>query len=360
MKILHVCSAREIGGGERYVADVTNSLAERGHQVFLTLYPNAPIKDELFKVPKENLMFSKMRNAIDVSGIFRLKKHIEMVQPQIVHAHIARDYPIAAIASRLTNTPFVFTRHMLFPLKKIQKLVLNNVAGIIAPSKAIAEELFKQKLFLSEIIKTIPYGININHFSDSKLNKQNKTFTIGNIGHIAPIKGFDTFIRAAKIVLEKNPNFKFVIVGEDKSSDGRNRKKIEQLISDLNLQSNVELVGWTDDIRPFLKDFDIFVSTARMEAFGLVMIEAMMSKTPVIATKSEGALEIIENEDIGILIEIDDVENLAKSILDLAANETKRKNLGEKGQDHVVKNYSVESMVDSIEEFYQEIINRTP
>ncbi len=358
MKILQICSARSIGGGERYLADLSNSLAKRGHDVFVALAPDAPLKDELYSVPKDNILFSRMRNALDVFSAFELADFVRRNDIEIIHAHLARDYPLAAAAARLANTPFVLTRHVLFPLKRLQKLVLKNVSGIIAPSNAIAESLEKQNLFPLDKITIIRYGINLEHFSPAE-KTPNETFLVGTIGHLAPIKGHDVFVRAAEIVLKKRESIRFVIVGEDKSHSGKNRRELEDLIARLDLKSKIEIAGWIDDVRPFLQKFDLFVSAARAEAFGLVIVEAMLLEIPVIATGSEGALEIIEDGTSGILVPNEDAENLAKAILDLFSNKDKCKHLSRNGRRRVEEHFSLERMVSKTEEFYRRVLGKT-
>lgn len=360
MKILQVCSAREIGGGERYLADLSNSLAERGHDVFVALSPAAPLASELFAVRKENILFSRMRNALDVWSAFELAGFIRKNRVEIVHAHLARDYPLAAFAVRLAGKPLVLTRHVLFPLNSLHKFFLKNVGGIIAPSNAIAESLKKQKLFPSNRIQTIRYGIDLKRFFNKKVEKSSgETFVVGTIGHLAPIKGHDVFIRAAQTILEKRQDIRFVIVGEDKSRTGENRLNLEAQIAESGWQSKIELAGWTDDVRPFLQKFDLFVSAARAEAFGLVMVEAMLFGLPVVATRSEGASEIIENGVSGILVPNEEAEILAERILELFDDENKREQLRNNGRRRAREHFSLERMVTETEEFYRRVLKNS-
>lgn len=357
MKILQICSARLIGGGERYLADLSNSLAARGHEVFVALAPGAPLKDELFAVPKDNFLFSRMRNALDIFSAFELADFARRNQIEIIHAHLARDYPLAAFAARLAKKPFVLTRHVLFPLKRLQKLVLKKVGGIVAPSNAIAESLAAQNIFPPDKIEIIRYGINVEHFSPREKTPR-EIFTVGTIGHLAPIKGHDVFVRAAAIVLQKRENIRFIIVGEDKSHSGKNRRELEDLIARLNLKSKIELAGWTDDVRPFLQKFDLFVSAARAEAFGLVIVEAMLAGLPVVATRSEGALEIIEDGASGILVPNESAEILATAILELFRHRHKREHLIENGRRRVEEHFSLERMVSKTEKFYRRVLEK--
>jgi glycosyltransferase involved in cell wall biosynthesis len=357
MKLLQICSARSIGGGERYLADLSNSLTERGHDVFVALAPDAPLKDELSGVPKGNFLFSRMRNALDIFSAFELADFARRNNIEIIHAHLARDYPLAALTARIANKPFVLTRHVLFPLKRLQKYFLKNVRGIIAPSNAIAESIKKQNLFSPDKITIIRYGIHLKHFSRVE-KTPDETFVVGTIGHLAPIKGHDVFVRAAAIVLKKQPNIRFVIVGEDKLPSGKNRRELEDLIGQLNLKSKIELAGWTDDVRPFLQKFDLFVSAARAEAFGLVIVEAMLYGLPVVATRSEGATEIIEDGTSGILTPNEDAEAMANTILELFEDENERERLNSNARRRVEEHFSLDRMVTKTEEFYRCVVEK--
>ena len=360
MKILQICSARQIGGGERHLADLSNSLANRGHRVFFAVAPGSPVVAELDSAAPENIFFVGRRNALEVFSARRLANFIRRNEIEIIHAHLAKDYPIGAVAARLAGKPFVFTRHVLFPMKRLQKYALQNVRGIIAPSKAVADSLRRQNLFPPEIISTIHNGIDPKRFTRANKNQknQNADFIVGTIGHLAPIKGHDIFIRAAFNILQKRRNVRFIIVGEDKSRSGENRREIESLIASLNLQSNVEISGWTNDVRPFLQKFDLFVSAARSEPFGLVILEAMAARIPVIATRSEGATEIIEDETSGILIPPENHEKMAQAILDLADDSARRELLGNAGRKRVEDYFSLEKMVSETEEFYRRVLQK--
>lgn len=159
--------------------------------------------------------------------------------------------------------------------------------------------------------------------------------------------------------MKKRENIRFVIVGEDKSHSGKNRRELEDLIEQLDLKSKIELAGWTDDVRPFLQKFDLFVSAARAEAFGLVIVEAMLYGLPVIATASEGALEIIENETSGILVPNEDAETLAKTILELFDDKDKREHLIRNGRRRAREHFSLGKMVSQTEEFYRRVLARS-
>ena len=147
MRILHICSAREIGGGERYLADLVNTLRRREHEVFAALRPRSPVLAELSSLPPENVIELPMRNALSVTSALRLSRFVRDHGIEIIHAHLARDYPIAALAAGRSSARLVLTRHVLFPLSRVHRLALRRTARVIAVSEAVAGGLRAQNIF---------------------------------------------------------------------------------------------------------------------------------------------------------------------------------------------------------------------
>lgn len=358
MRILQMCSADSIGGGERHVADLSNELAKRGHDVFVAIKPNSPLRN-LLDLPSQNVKTSRIKNALDISSARELAKFVRAKEIEIVHAHLGRDYPLAAMCSLFSGKPYVLTRHVLFPMKSLNALVLRRAAGAIAVSNAVANALLKQNIFPPEKITVINNGIDVKRFSLSENKNIEKIFfCVGTIGALSPIKGHDVFLRAAAKVLQQNANVEFEIVGEDESAQKKTEAEIKQTISEMNLQNPVRLRGWLDDVRPFLQSLDVFVSASRFDAFGLVIAEAMACGVPVIVSETEAAREIIGNDDCGILFPIDDSNALATAILELLENPRKREHLQSSARKRIEQNFSLEKMVDETEIFYRRAITK--
>ena len=115
MKILQISSAQSLGGGERHLADLVNGLTLRGHEVFVALRPNSPLVQEL-EVPRERIITLALRNSLDAASARELSRLVKRNKIEIVHAHMARDYPLAAFAVRKNPAALVITRHVLFEL----------------------------------------------------------------------------------------------------------------------------------------------------------------------------------------------------------------------------------------------------
>jgi glycosyltransferase involved in cell wall biosynthesis len=357
MKILQICSAKLVGGGETHLADLSAALAERGHELFFALRPNSPVPSILHDVSTSHIVNAGMVNAADIASAFRIARFARRNRVDILHAHIARDYPIAAAASMFSGIPFVLTRHLLFPMKRLQKAALRRTAGVIAPSKAIFDALTADRIFPAEKITLIPHGIDTDRWA-RPLERRGRKFTVGSVGHLSPIKGFDVLLHAAAAIGRSRPDLRFTIVGEDKSPGGRNRLELEKLIFDLDLKDRVEMTGWTDDVRAEFAEMDIFVSAARVEAFGLVIAEAMAAGLPVIASRSEGALEMIEDGVSGVLVPLEDASALADAVLALADDVPKQMSLVKNARSRVRARFSLERMAAETEDFYRSVLKR--
>ncbi|HEY0349668.1 MAG TPA: glycosyltransferase family 4 protein [Pyrinomonadaceae bacterium] len=353
MRILQICSAREIGGGERHLADLASALAGRGHEVFAALSPASPVRAELRSLPSENIIELPMRNSLNLASALRLSRFVREHQIEIVHAHVARDYPLAALATGRSQARLVLTRHVLFPLNRIHRLTLRRTSRVIAVSQAVAASLYASSIFAPEKIITIHNGLDINKFARAiKDPAPGRKLRVGMVGHIAPIKGQEDFVRAAAIVQTDRDDVEFIIAGEDKSHSRENRVALEKLIGDLKMDHAIKLTGWVDDVANLLSMLDLFVSPARSEPFGLSIVEAMAAGVPVVATASEGAREIIEDNQTGRLVPVGDSEAMAAAILDLLKARTDRKRLAENALVSLREHFSLDRMVERTVDVY--------
>ena len=119
---------------------------------------------------------------------------------------------------------------------------------------------------------------------------------VGTVGELTQLKGQQDFLRAAAQISKHIAGCTFIIAGIDHSPDGKNEAEIERLIDELKLREQVRRVKWLDESGPTLLCLDVFVSASHTESFGLAIVEAMASRTAVVATETEGAREIIRDE----------------------------------------------------------------
>lgn len=365
MRILQISSAQSLGGGERHLADLANGLVGRGHDVYVAVRPNSPLVNELRDVRKENIVKLALRNSLDAKSARDLSKLVHRNQIQIVHAHMARDYPLAAYAAvKNPGSRLIVTRHVLFRLSRLHRITLAKSARIIAVSQAVASQLRADAIVPPEKITVVLNGIDTATFQEARQrftrpqfltswNLPEDCLLVGTVGELTPLKGQEDFLRAAVQVLKQQPAGYFIIAGIDHSQGNEHRTHIEQLIKELNLSERVRLVGWMEDLAQLYCALDVFVSASHTESFGLALAEAMASGTAVVATETEGARELIQSGETGLLVPIGNVDELAKSILALLADMNETVRLGTAAQQSASTRFSVERMIAETEEIYR-------
>jgi L-malate glycosyltransferase len=363
MKILQVSSASSFGGGERYLVDLVNRLADRGHELFAALRPNSPVEAHLGLAPGR-LKTLPLRNALDAPSAQALASFVKHQQIDVVHAHMARDYSLAAYATRRNPTSrLVVTRHVLFPLNRFHRRTLSQVARVIAVSQAVGRQLESQALVPSERIAVIPNGIDITRFDRARhaldrsallesLRLPADSILVGSIGELRTLKRHDDFIRSAAMLAEQFPRTRFLVAGVDTSPNKEVRSQLERLVEELKLGGRVYLLGWLDNAAELVCALDIFVSASETESFGLAIGEAMAAGRAVVSTATEGACELIENQLSGLLVPIGDVERMKEAIALLLSDENRRSELGIRARERIEKHFSLERMVDEIEKVY--------
>lgn len=347
------------------MADLADGLVERGHEVFAALRPNSALNNELGNVPKENVFKLSLRNSLDVNSARELSRLVRKNNIQIIHAHMARDYPLAAYAARQNPAArLILTRHVLFPLNRLHRLTFSKAARIIAVSQAVASQLGADKLAPAEKTTVVLNGVDTGRFARARdqFNRHEfikswdlteQSLLVGTVGELTPLKGHQDFLRAAAQIAKHNPDCKFILAGIDHSPDCRNETQIEKLIDELNLRERVRRVEWLDDLAQLYCALDVFVSASHSESFGLAIVEAMASRTAVVATETEGAREIIRAGETGLLAPVSNPTALASAIQSLLDDEADRLRIAEAAQKDVAQRFSVERMVDETEKIYR-------
>ena len=347
------------GGGERHLADLSRALVELGHEVYAAAVPGSPLWAELsFLPPDRRLELSRINYPKNVTSLAKFARAHEI---EVVHAHAARDYHLAALAVKLAvslgaRSRLVLTRHVLFPLRNINKPLLKGAARVIAVSQAVAESLRQNGVIESSKITVVHNGIDIDRFERPIVGNNDSRVVIGTVGHLAPIKGHDIFVRAAALISARRQDVQFVVIGEDKSPEKDHRKSLENLVSELGLKGIVTMPGWRDDMPAMLSSLTVFVSAARSEPFGLAIVEAMAAGLPIVATASEGALEIIEDGHTGKLVPVEDHEALAQAINTLLDNPAERERLARNAHLAARERFSLARMARDTEQVYREVL----
>lgn len=364
MRILQITSAKTFGGGERHLIDLSKGLVERGHNVFVALRPTNEWQEKFDFLPPENLFHVSLRNSFGVLSATRIAGFVRRKEIQIIHAHVARDYIPASLAAALAkNARFVLTRHVLFPLQPFNRIALGNLSKAIAVSSGVEAGL--KRVFPANKIVTIPNGIEMDHWAAADKQKLREEFRffhripfdaplIGTVGELIPLKGQRDFVLAANEIAKRFPAARFMVVGKDNSLDKSFRRELKRLAKVFGLEDRFLWLDWVEDTAPLLSALDIFVSASHSESFGLAILEAMATGAAVIATETEGAKELLKDEDV--FVPIKDPVALAAKICELLESEERCRKLGENCQKIAVGKYSLDRMIEETEKLYKILI----
>src|ERR1051325_2268241 len=221
MRILQISSARHFGGGEQHFVDLTNGLTQRGHTILVAAVRDSPIFAEGRATATQNSFELSPTNALNLTKAIALRRFVRENAVEIVHAHVARDYPLAALAvGGDESARLIITRHVLFPMSKLHRITRRRVARVIAVSEAVASVVREQRMFRNDQIKDVHNGIDLAKFRPRVNEKLAGRLRVATLGELTPNKGQIEFLHAAELVASEIDNVEFIIAGSDNSREG--------------------------------------------------------------------------------------------------------------------------------------------
>ena len=332
--------AKGFGGAERYFVDLSHELAERGHQVLAICEKNSLALQQLTQTKNLKVKTVSVWGWWDpfVSGA--LARQLGGFGAQVVQTHLARATYLAGSAAARLNIPLIVKTHNYVDLKYYR-----NVDRFI-PTTIDQQNYLMERGIAPERITVIP---NFSSLTPVQKASCDNVRTLIAFGRLVKKKGFDVLIKAVKQVSDQGIDIKAIIGGE-----GPERTALEKLINDLGLAGKVELAGWQNDIQSFLTRGDVFVLPSLDEPFGIAVLEAMACGKPIIATRTQGPSEIL-NEDIAFLIGKDDVPGLATTVAQAVKNPMLCQTKAESALLVYRGTYSKEVVVPNIVRIFEEI-----
>lgn len=240
--------------------------------------------------------------------------------------------------------------------------IYKNIDGAIVLTTIMEKMLIETTTIEDKKVFVVPYGVKWNLFQNEKANKiENRKrfnipedkFVIGCVGRIEPLKGQDILLEAfAKANL---PDSVLVFAG---TVDNANfYSKLIEMAVKYKIANNVLFHQFTFDVPKLMSALDVFVMPSHSETFGLVLLEAMASSLPVVATNSGGVPEIVEPNKNGLLFEPKDSEQLSQLLLLIHNRKDFAKYLGENALEKVKIKFDYEKNVNKFFEVCELILS---
>lgn len=360
MSLFQIDSGKEWRGGQRQSFFLAKGLKEKGYDFQFVVQPGSPLHKKALQAQLPLLPLN-IPHELSISSVLRLNFWMRKRKCQLVHFHDAHSLAVGLVAASLAKVPLkVNSRRVDFPLKKNYlsrlKYRRNNIDLTIAVSERVKEVLVKEGLEPRKI-EVIPDGIDFTPFEKvtssyylhQELSFSPEDFLVGIVAHLADHKGHKYLIQATEILREKAPRIKVIIVGE-----GPLKMKLDRQVKETHLQNMVFFLGFREDIPQILASLDLFVLSSYLEGMGSTLLDAMISRLPVVATKVGGIPEVISHEQTGLLVPPRNPQALAGAILRLYKDRNLATKLGNKGYEVVHERFSAEAMARKIINLYHQ------
>jgi glycosyltransferase involved in cell wall biosynthesis len=308
-----------------------------------------------------------VENKSEFNKLTGLHHCFQKLKPQIVQTHVLRANLTATLVAKKANVPIVIATEMTLKniappgLRRMRDRIL-QVALKHAFKKCdrliVTSEYLKKEwspVWMHEKTETIYPPFSIDKLNSAKqlksVHKTHDHCTIGFVGRLSEEKRVIDLIKAIKIVTEKKHDIQCIIVGT-----GPEEKKLKQLVSDLNLSGTVIFNGYSNNSFEKLFEFDMFVLPSRTEGCPIVILEAMATGLPVIATDVGGNKELVEENVTGKLISPNNPSVLADQIINLIKNDTLRKSMGENGMQMAFSKFEPLQFTRKLENVYSKLL----
>jgi glycosyltransferase involved in cell wall biosynthesis len=207
----------------------------------------------------------------------------------------------------------------------------------------------------SECIVVLENGVDLDRFPLTKRKTSARLHRVGVIANLRPIKGLDTFVRAASILASSHSDVTFHVAG-----DGSLRADLSRLATEVGLKSRFTFEGAIADVPKFLADLDVAVLPSRSEGMSNALLEYMAAAKPIVATAVGGNPQLIGDEAHGLLVPPDDPTQLAAAIGRLLDDPELAERLSSSARRRVEEHYCREAMVGRFEDFYERLMRKHP
>jgi len=363
-----------LGGITEHVHNLAGALSRKGHEVTVITHNLKPRKHHHYPDEPLNFRVERFGRGVPIysNGSFArvtlgkslgddLQRFFEREMFDVIHAHSPLTPILPLVAIRRSNAPVtVGTFHTYFDrshgyglLKKQASEHMNMMDGRIVVSDACTEAL--DRYFKAEY-RVIPNGVDTNsfhpevpvlpEFDDGKVN-------ILFVGRFDPRNGLKTMIEAFRLVKRQYDNCRLIVVG-----DGPLRPYYRSLI-DREIADDIHFAGLINGARPsYYASADIYCTPCTKASFGVVLLEAMASGTPIVASDINGYRLVMEDNEQGILVPETEAAGFAEGLMRLLKDPELRQRMGQAGRRKAVDVFSWDLVASNVEKYYMELLGR--
>ena len=271
MRIIHLHLSREFAGSETYAADLAARQAEAGHTVALVVRQSEVLTRWQQRCGNAALLVVP-RWAVGPLAVWVIQHYVRGFEPNLLHSHLGRAHKLAQKVAAKLKLPHVGTMHLRYKPAEHERLHA-RIAIAAWQLDEVPKALRSTTYVVRNPVPVMPVA---------KRKARNGTFVFGSVGRLHPNKGMAELVQAFRLAFPDEP------VGLEIVGEGPERAVIEQARQGdvrVVLQGNVPAAE-------YYSSWDCYVSAARYEPFGLTLLEAMQQNLLIVATQTQGAIEI--------------------------------------------------------------------
>jgi glycosyltransferase involved in cell wall biosynthesis len=341
------------GGGEKWHFEAAEMMSKTSNNTFFVCDGDGELTKKLALDIKQLHITAGNLSFLNASKVNKLIKFYHDNKIDIVIFNSPKDLKLGGKAAQKAGIKaIVYRRGIAVEVKKGR---LNNhlfkdvVTHFIFNSNATKELLEKN---YTEIISTKKTAIIYNAIEfpeeiDVSTNPSGSTqIIIGNGGRLVKQKGHLHLISIAQKLKSKGINFKILIAGEGPLHNG-----LKEEINSQNLTEQIILLGFVEDMKSFMQQIDVFVSTALWEGFGFVLAEAMVAQKPVLAFDLSSNPELVKDGENGFLIPPTNIDLFTDKLEQLINDRTLRTQMGETAYIFAKANFEKEKQFKKLLDF---------
>lgn len=368
-KILFIYGPLGGGGAERVLIDLLNNLDFTKYEVDLclivnqgVLLPEVPTAVTIVPLWENYSLYYKIayRCSVWFKNNFLFKRTLKqkITKKYDVEISFLEGMPLklhALMDTKAKKITWVHCDLFNFPYEagqffKGEELTAYNKMDAVVSVSIDAKQAFIKRFPNCEVNLEVVYNPidaqKISKMVENSTLAKNKIFTVVTVGRLTMPKKMDRVIRLAARFKKENKNIHFQIIG-----DGELKQELTQLAIALDVTDQVTFLGFLKNPFPNIKNADLLLMSSGFEGFGLVVCEAMLLGVPVVATKTAGTVEIIDEDKYGLLCDHDD-ESIYQSVTKMIDDEVLRNYYKEQGYNRV-KDFDVKNTVNKFDQLMQ-------
>lgn len=372
MKITILCNSPAWGGLEMLTCKLAVWLAEKGHEITVFCPPDS----QAFRNCNENhittIDFKPKSKYADFQAIMQLKNWIKTQDILLIPQ--SKDVNLGVFANLWAKKfgggvcKLIYLQNMQIGIDKkdfIHTYFYRNLDAWITPLPFLAKNTLKHTKIQPEKIHIIPFGIETKQFvattytqihARTILQLPENVQIAGIIGRIDPGKGQEFLIKAIAILKQQGIIMHAAIIGEETYGDKRQYLQyLKNLTTELQITELVHFCPFQKDAPLAYTSLDIFVMASTHETYGLVTLEAMAAKLPIVAAFAGGTTELIKDKETGLFFESQNAEDLAKKLTELAKNSEFMQKLALQAQQEAINIYDYSSQIAAMEKLFDEL-----